>query len=150
MLDRAADKLERAGIPPVLAEADATRMPLSRLQYGTSLPSPSGSATLPITAVARKSLRGCWHREAAWQCWSSRSLGLGSGGGCSTSISGTCCRALAMPSRVVAGLIPICKTPYSDFRRPEQVRELFLQAGFERVEIRPLSGGVAVLYLAYT
>jgi len=149
MLVRAAEKLARAGLPRVLAEADATRMPLS-----------DSSLDLVTIAFGFRNLAN--YRAGAEEF--SRLLAPG---GCLAILE------FSQPTSKLWGplfnfyfkqVLPRLGNAISGsggaysylqdsvqrFPPPKQVRELFLQAGFQRVEVRPLTGGVSVLYLAYT
>ena len=148
MLARAAGKLARAGLPPLLAEADATRMPIS-----------DSSLDLVTIAFGFRNLAN--YRAGAEEF--SRLLAPG---GCLAILE------FSQPTAKLWGLLfnmyfkhvlPVLGDAISGsggaysylqdsvrrFPPPGQVRELLLRAGFERVEIRPLTGGVSVLYLAY-
>ena len=149
MLVRAADKLERAGLPCVLAEADATHMPVS-----------DSSLDLVTVAFGFRNL-------ANYRGGAEEFARLLAPGGCLAMLE------FSQPTSRLWGLLfnfyfkrvlprlgnaisgsggaySYLQKSVQRFPPPEQVRELLLQAGFERVEIRPLSGGVSVLYLAYT
>ena len=149
MLVRAADKLERAGLPCALAEADATRMPVS-----------DSSLDLVTVAFGFRNL-------ANYRGGAEEFARLLAPGGCLAMLE------FSQPTSRLWGLLfnfyfkrvlprlgnaisgsggaySYLQESVQRFPPPEQVRELLLQAGFERVEIRPLSGGVSVLYLAYT
>ena len=149
MLVRAAEKLERAELPLVLAEADATRMPLS-----------DNSMDLVTIAFGFRNL-------ANYRGGAEEFARLLAPGGCLAMLEFSQPRSwfwgrlfnfyfrhvlprLGNAISGSGGAYSYLQDSVQRFPPPEQVRELFLQAGFERVEIRPLSGGVTVLYLAYT
>lgn len=149
MLVRAAEKLARAGLPRVLAEADATRMPLS-----------DSSLDLVTIAFGFRNLAN--YRTGAEEF--SRLL---KPGGClailefsqpTSKLWGPLFnfyfkRVLPRLGNAISGsggAYSYLQDSVQRFPSPEQVRKLFLRVGFQRVEIRPLTGGVSVLYLAYT
>jgi demethylmenaquinone methyltransferase/2-methoxy-6-polyprenyl-1,4-benzoquinol methylase len=148
MLQRAKRKIRRADLACVLAEADATRMPL-----------PDGCLDLITIAYGFRNLAN--YRRAAQEF-----TRLLAPGGCLAILE------FSTPtSRIWRGLfetyfrhvLPRLGNAISGsggaysylqesvqrFPEPEEVRSLLVDAGFPRVETRSLSGGVSVLYLAY-
>ena len=138
----------RADLACVLAEADATRMPL-----------PDGCLDLITIAYGFRNLAN--YRRAAQEF-----TRLLAPGGCLAILE------FSTPtSRIWRGLfetyfrhvLPRLGNAISGsggaysylqesvqrFPEPEEVRSLLVDAGFPRVETRSLSGGVSVLYLAY-
>ena len=148
MLVRAADKLERAGLPRALVEADATRMPLS-----------DSSVDLVTIAFGFRNL-------ANYRVGAEEFCRLLAPGGCLAVLE------FSQPTSKLWGalfnfyfqnVLPRLGNAISGsggaysylqdsvqrFPPPEQVRELLIGAGFQRVNVQMLSGGVSVLYLAY-
>ena len=148
MLVRAADKFERAGLPRILAEADATRMPL-----------PDSSVDLVTIAFGFRNL-------ANYRVGAEEFCRLLAPGGCLAVLEFSqptfklwgalfnfyfqhVLPRLGNAISGSGGAYSYLQDSVQRFPSPERVRELLIGAGFKRVEIRPLSGGVSVLYLAY-
>ncbi len=148
MLARASRKLKRAALPAALAEADATKMPLA-------------DDSLDLIAIAYGFRNLANYRRGAEEF-----VRLLSTGGCLAMLE------FSQPTsrlwrrffnayfeNVLPGLgnaISGSGGAYSylhesvqRFPSPERVRGLLAEAGFARVEVQPLTGGVSVLYLAY-
>ncbi len=148
MLSRACQKLKRAALPTMLAEADASRMPLA-------------DASLDLIAIAYGFRNLANYRRGAEEF--ARLLATG---GCLAILefsqpTSKLWRRIynAYFENVLPGLgnaISGSGGAYSYLHRSvqrfpssEQVRKLLAEAGFARVEVHPLTGGVSVLYLAY-
>ena len=148
MLRRAKQKMSRAGYSCLLAEADATRMPL-----------PDSCLELITVAYGLRNLTN--YLSAAREF-----VRLLAGGGCLAVLE------FSRPTSVVWGklfeayfrhVLPRLGNAISGsggaysylhesvqrFPGPDEVRRLLLDAGFARVETRSLTGGVSILYLAY-
>lgn len=149
MLERAAGKVQRGGLACPLAEADAARMPL-----------PDGCIDLVTVAYGFRNLAN--YRRGAEEFHR-----LLSPGGCLAILefSTPTSRAWrALFNAYFRHLLPVLGNAISQsggaysylhdsvhrFPDPEQVRELLLAAGFSSVRLHPLTGGVCVLYLAYS
>ena len=148
MLRRAAGKARRAGLGTVLAEADASRMPIA-------------DASLDLITI------GFGFRNlASYRLGAQEFARLLASGGCLAILE------FSRPaSRLWSGVfnayfrhvLPHLGNAISgsggaysylhdsvvNFPEPDEVRALLVDAGFARVSLRPLTGGVAVLYLAY-
>ena len=149
MLVRAADKLRGAGVPCSLAEADAAQMPL-----------PDGCLDLIAIAYGFRNLAN--YRSGAEEF--NRLLALG---GClailefsnpSSQVWGAVFNAyfkhvlprLGNAISGSGGAYSYLQESVRRFPEPEEIRGLLLEAGFSRVEAHSLTGGVSVLYLAYS
>lgn len=148
MLERADEKLRRAGHPFPLVEADASRMPL-----------PDGSLDLIAIAYGFRNL-------ANYRYGAEEFARLLAPGGCLAVLefsqpTSRLWRAVfnayfehALPRLGNAisgsgGAYSYLQESVARFPEPEAVRTLLSEAGFERVEARALTGGVSMLYLAY-
>ena len=148
MLRRAAGKARRAGLGTVLTEADASRMPMA-------------DASLDLITI------GFGFRNlASYRSGAEEFARLLASGGClailefSRPASRLWGGAFNVYFRHVlprlgnaisgsGGAYSYLHDSVVDFPEPDQVRALLVDAGFARVSLRPLTGGVAVLYLAY-
>ncbi len=148
MLRRAAEKVRRTGLPPLLAEADASRMPLRdgcldliAIAYGfrnlanyrggaeefARLLAPGGClAILEFSQPRSRLWRGAFN--AYFQHVLPRLGNAISGSG----------RAYSYLQESV-----------QRFPAPEAISAMLVEAGFTRVDLHALTGGVSVLYLAY-
>ncbi len=148
MLNRAAEKLRRSGLPCAFVEADATKMPL-------------GDSSLDLIAI------GYGFRNLAnYSSGAEEFARLLAPGGCLAILE------FSQPTSALWGVVfklyfkhvlPRLGNAISGsggaysylhdsverFPGPEEIRTLLGRAGFARVEARPLTGGVSVLYLAY-
>ena len=148
MLERADEKLRRAGHRFPLVEADASRMPL-----------PDGSLDLIAIAYGFRNLANYRHGAEEF-------ARLLAPGGCLAILefsqpTSRLWRAVfnayfehALPRLGNAisgsgGAYSYLQESVARFPEPEAVRTLLSEAGFERVEARALTGGVSMLYLAY-
>ena len=148
MLERADEKLRRAGHRFPLVEADASRMPL-----------PDGSLDLIAIAYGFRNL-------ANYRGGAEEFARLLASGGCLAILefsqpTSRLWRAVfnayfehALPRLGNAisgsgGAYSYLQESVARFPEPEAVRTLLCDAGFERVEARVLTGGVSMLYLAY-
>ncbi len=148
MLVRASEKLRRSALPALLAEADASRMPL-----------PDGCLDLITIAYGFRNLAN--YRRGAEEF-----ARLLADGGCLAMLefsqpTAKLWRGIfnayfenVLPSLGNAisgsgGAYSYLHKSVQRFPSPEQIRSLLTEAGFARVEIQPLTGGVSVLYLAY-
>ena len=148
MLQRAREKLRRASLPCLLAEADASRMPL-----------PDGSLDLITIAYGFRNLVN--YRNSAREF-----ARLVAPGGCLAILE------FSQPaSRLWGGLFGLyfkhvlprlgnaisgssgaysyLQESVQRFPGPHSIRDLLLHAGFAHVESCSLTGGVSMLYLAY-
>ncbi len=148
MLERADEKLRRAGYRFPLVEADASRMPL-----------PDGSLDLIAIAYGFRNL-------ANYRGGAEEFVRLLAPGGCLAILefsqpTSRLWRAVfnayfehALPRLGNAisgsgGAYSYLQESVARFPEPETVRTLLCDAGFERVEARVLTGGVSMLYLAF-
>lgn len=148
MLQRAKQKMSRAAFPCLLAEADATRMPL-----------PDSCLDLITVAYGFRNLTN--YRGAAREF-----VRLLADGGCLAVLE------FSRPTSLVwgrlfdvyfrhvlprlgnaisasGGAYSYLQESVQRFPEPGDVRRLLLDAGFVRVETRSLTGGISILYLAY-
>lgn len=148
MLSRASRKLRRAGFPAVLAEADASRMPL-----------PDGCLDLITIAYGFRNL-------ANYRGGAAEFARLLAAGGCLAVLefsqpSSRLWRAIfnayfqnVLPrlGNAISGSGGAYSYLHDSVRRfpsPDEIRDLLMDAGFARVEVRSLTGGISMLYLAY-
>lgn len=148
MLERAGEKLVRAGHPFPLVEADASRMPL-----------PDGCLDLIAIAYGFRNL-------ANYRSGAEEFARLLAPGGCLAVLEFSQPRsrlwravfnayfehALPRLGNAISGsgrAYSYLQESVARFPEPEAVRTLLSDAGFGRVEARTLTGGVSVLYLAY-
>ena len=148
MLERADEKLRRAGHQFPLVEADAARMPL-----------PDGSLDLIAIAYGFRNL-------ANYRGGAEEFARLLAPGGCLAILEFSQPRsrlwravfnayfehALPRLGNAISGsgaAYSYLQESVARFPEPEAVRTLLSEAGFERVEARALTGGVSMLYLAY-
>lgn len=148
MLRKAAAKAARADQPCVLAEADATRMPLR-------------DASLDLITIAYG-----FRNLANYQRGAEEFARLLAAGGCLALLefsepSGRFWRTvyhayfrhvLPRVGNAISGsggAYSYLQESVARFPKPAEIRALLLEAGFERVTARALAGGVSVLYLAY-
>lgn len=148
MLLRAAQKARSGGLGALLAEADASRMPM-----------PDASLDLITIGFGFRNL-------ASYRSGAEEFARLLAPGGClailefSRPVSRVWGRAFNAYFRHVlpwlgnaisgsGGAYSYLHQSVENFPDPDQVQALLVHAGFERVDLRPLTGGVSVLYLAY-
>ena len=148
MLERADEKLRRAGYRFPLVEADASRMPL-----------PDGSLDLIAIAYGFRNL-------ANYRGGAEEFARLLAPGGCLAILEFSQPRsrlwraafnayfehALPRLGNAISGsggAYSYLQESVARFPEPAAVRALLSEAGFERVEARALTGGVSMLYLAY-
>ncbi len=149
MLVRAAVKLRREAAPLLPAEADATKMPLS-----------DGSLDLIAIAYGFRNL-------ANYRSGAEEFKRLIAPGGClailefgrpASRIWGPLFNAyfkhvlprLGNAISGSAGAYSYLHESVGRFPEPEEVRDLLASAGFSPVRAHPLTGGISVLYLAYS
>ena len=148
MLDRAGEKLRSAGLPAVLAEADASRMPLPdssldliTIAYGfRNLANyRSGAAEFARLLAAGGCLAILEFSQPASRLWR----------GIFNAYFQNVLPRLGNAISRSGGAYSYLHDSVQRFPPPDEVRALLIDAGFSRVEAHSLTGGVSVLYLAY-
>lgn len=149
MLERAAKKLRGAGVPCPLAEADAARMPL-----------PDGCLDLIAIAYGFRNLAN--YRRGAEEfnrllapggCLAILEFSSPSSRVWSAVFNAYFKHVLPRLGNAISGsggAYSYLQESVRRFPEPKEIRSLLLEAGFSRVETHSLTGGVSVLYLAYS
>lgn len=148
MLRRAAEKIRRSGLPSVLAEADASRMPLPdscldviAIAYGfRNLANyRAGAEEFARLLVPGGCLAILEFSQPTSKLW----------GGVFNAYFNHVLPRLGNAISGSGGAYSYLQHSVHRFPDPEAIRTLLVDAGFARVDLRALTGGVSVLYLAY-